>query len=66
MSFYIQRRKAELNVILPRVNHFDINQKKAWNICFVICHQHQTRSGSKKTNKIQQISIKTQVFFCKN
>ena len=30
----IQRREAELNIILPRVTNFDIKQKKAWNICF--------------------------------
>ena len=51
----IQRREAELNIILPRVNNFDIKQKKAWNICFIICHRHQTRSGKIKTNKAQQI-----------
>ena len=62
----IQRREAKLSIILPRVNNFNIEQKKAWNICFIICHQHQTRSGKIKTNKTQQISAKTQVFFCKN
>ena len=36
----IQRREAELNIILPRVNNFNIKQKNAWNICFIICHQH--------------------------
>ena len=61
----IQRREAELNIILPRVNNFDIKQKKAWNICFIIWHQRQTRSAKIKTNKTQQISIKTQVFFVK-
>ena len=35
----IQRREAELNIILPRVNSFNIKQKKAWNICFNIWHQ---------------------------
>ena len=30
----IQRREAELNIILPRVNNFDIKQKTEWNICF--------------------------------
>ena len=54
-----------INIILPRVNNFDIKQKKAWNICFIICHQHQTRSGKIKTNKTQQILVKTQVFFVK-
>ena len=47
-----------INIILPRVNNFDIKQKKAWNICFIICHQHQTRSGKIKTKN-------TQVFFLK-
>ena len=55
----IQRRQTELNVILLRVNNFDIKQKKAWNICFIICHQHQTRSGKIKANKAQQILVKT-------
>ena len=31
------RREAELNIRLPRVNNFNIKQKKAWNICFIIC-----------------------------
>ena len=61
----IQRREVELNIILPRVNNFDIKQKKAWNICFIICHQHQTRSGKIKTNKTHQSLVKTQVFFVK-
>ena len=61
----IQRREAVLSIILPRVNNFDIKQKKTWDICFIICHQHQTRSGKIKTNKTQQISVKTQAFFVK-
>ena len=61
----IQQREAEWNIALPRVNNFDIKQKRAWNIRFIICHQHQTRSGKKKTNKTQQISFKTQFFFAK-
>ena len=36
----IQWRKAELNIVLPWVNNLDIKQKKTWNICFIICHQH--------------------------
>ena len=32
---------------------------------FIIWHQHQTRSGKIKTNKTQQISIKTQISFVK-
>ena len=47
----IQRREADLNIILPRVNNFDIKQKKTWDICFIICHQHPTRSGKIKTTK---------------
>ena len=31
-----QGREAELNIILARVNNFDIKQKKTWNICFII------------------------------
>ena len=60
---HIQRRKAELNIILPRVNNFDIKREKAWNICFITCHQHHTRSGKIKASKTQQISVKTQFFF---
>ena len=45
----IQRSEAKLNIILPRVNNFDFKQKKASNICFLICHQSQT-SGKIKTN----------------
>ena len=40
----IQRREAELNIILLRVNNFDIKQKSACNICFIIYPQHQTKS----------------------
>ena len=47
----IQRREAELNIILPRVNNFDIKQRKAWNICFIIRHQPQTRSGKTKAKQ---------------
>ena len=52
-------------IILSRVNNFNIKQKKAWNICFIICHQHETRSGKIKGNKIQQISVKIHVFYVK-
>ena len=39
----IQRHDAELNIILPRVNNFDIKQKSAWNVFFIYL-QHQTKS----------------------
>ena len=58
----IQRREAELNIILPRVNNFDIKQKSAWNICFIIYPQHQTKSWA-NTNKAKQISVTTQFSF---
>ena len=32
----IQRREAELNIILLKVNNFDIKQKSACKICFII------------------------------
>ena len=59
----IQRREAKLNITLPKVSNFGIKLKKARNICFIICHQHQTRSGKIKTTETQQISVKTQVLF---
>ena len=61
----IQRRKAELNIILRRVNNFDIKQKQHGIFVFTICHQHEARSGKIKANKTHQISVKTQVFFVK-
>ena len=54
------------NIILPRVNNFYIKQKKAWNICFIKCHQLQARSGKIKINKTQQTWSKLKSFFCKN
>ena len=62
---HIQRGEAEMNIILPTVNNFGIKQKKARNIYFIICHQHQSRSGKIKANKTQQISVTTQVSFVK-
>ena len=61
----IQRREAELNMILPRMNNFNIKQKSAWNTCFILWHQDQTRSRKIKANKPQQISVKTQVLVVK-
>ena len=39
---------------------------EAWNICFIICHQYQTKSGKIKANKTQQMSVTAQVFFRNN
>ena len=58
----IQRREVDLNIILPKVNNFDNNKKKTRSICFIIWHQHQTRSRKVKAIKTQEISFKTQVF----
>ena len=65
ISEIIHPRYAELNIILQRVNNFDIKQKKAWNICFIICHQHQTRAGKIKAYKTHQILVATEVFIVK-
>ena len=54
-----------MNIILLRVNNYGIKQKKAWNIFFIICHQHQTRSVKIKANKTQQISVTARAFFVK-
>ena len=62
MVINIQRRESKLSIILPRVNNFDIKQKKARNIFSITCHQYQTRSGKLITIKTQQILVKTQVF----
>ena len=55
----IQRREAELNIILPRVNNVAIKQKSAWNICFVIYSHHQTKSwvNAKKAKKKKKKKI---------
>ena len=48
----IQWREVELNIILTRVNKFDITQKIARNTCFVIdTPQHQTKSNWMNANK---------------
>ena len=52
----------DLNIILQRVNNFDIKQKKAWNICFIIFPQHQTGSGKIKANKTANFSHNTSFF----
>ena len=43
--------KMDLNIILSRVNNFDIKQKMAWNVCLTIYPQHQTKSKWVNTNK---------------
>ena len=60
----IQQHEAELNIVLPRVNNFNFNikQKKAWDICFIICHQHPTRSMKTKTNKTANFGQNTRFF----
>ena len=35
----------------PEVINIRYYTKKPWNICFIICHQHQTWSGKIRTNK---------------
>ena len=36
-----------------------ILNKKGMDVCFIICHKHQARSGKIKANKAQQIVAKT-------
>ena len=62
----IPRREAKLNIMLQRVNNFNIKQKKTWNVHFIIWQQHQTRSRTIKANKTEPISVKTQILFEKN
>ena len=62
----VQRGEAELNIMLLRVNNFAIKQKKVCNICFIICHQNQTRSRKIKTNKTVNFGQDTSFFFHKN
>ena len=55
----IQRRKEDLNITLPRLNNFNIKQKMARNVCFIIYPQHQTKSKWVNANKAQNISVTT-------
>ena len=41
ITINIQRREAELNIILPRVNNFDIRQKR--HETFVLLHATNTK-----------------------
>ena len=54
----IQRREAELNIILLRMNNLDIKQKMAWNICFIIHPKHQTKKWA-KVSKAHDIPVTT-------
>ena len=47
------------------IYNFDIKQKKAWNICFIICHQLETVSGKIKTNKNTGNLGQNTSLFCK-
>ena len=60
----IQRREAELNSIVLRVNNFDIKQKKAWNICFMPPKPHKIWEDKGEQNTAN-FSHNTS-FFCKN
>ena len=61
----IQRREAELNILLPRVNNFEIKQKKGMEYLFYHMPSTPNNIWEIMTNKIQQISVKTQVFSVK-
>ena len=58
----IQRRKAELNIVLPRVNNLNIEQKRRGIFVLLYATNTKPRSGKIKTNKIQHISVKTSFF----
>ena len=61
----IQRRKVELNIVLPRVNNFDIKQKKGMKYLFHYILPTPNKIWEDK-DKTQQTSVKTQVFFHEN
>ena len=50
---------------LPRVNNFDINQKKAWDFFFFYMPPTPKKFGNIKASKTQHFSVKTKVFFVK-
>ena len=52
----IQRSEAELNIPLPWVNNFDIKQKMAWSICFII----YPKAPNKKWMNVNKASYKAQ------
>ena len=56
----LQQEKRDIRILLPII--ISILNKKAGNICFIICHQHETRSGKINANKTKQISVKTFFF----
>ena len=61
----IQRREADFNITLPRVDNFDIKQKR--HGIFVSLYATNTKQdlGRGKDQQTQQISVKTQVLFVK-
>ena len=59
----LQQEKRDIRILLPII--ISILNKKAGNICFIICHQHETRSGKIKTNKTANFGQNTK-FFCEN
>lgn len=48
-----QRREVGFNIIFPTLNDFDIIQKMAWGICFIIYPLHQTNSKWVNAKKMQ-------------
>ena len=60
----IQRREADFNITLPRVDNFDIKQKR--HGIFVSLYATNTKQDWEgKDQQTQQISVKTQVLFVK-
>ena len=52
----IQRREAELNIILPMVNNFNIKQKMTWNVSCIRYPQRQTKPRCPKRGEWKQDS----------
>ena len=55
----IQQCEVVYYLPLHRVSNFDTKQKIAWNICFIIHPQHQTKSKWVNPNNTQNISVTT-------
>ena len=60
----IQRREAELNIILPRVNNFDIKTKKGIKYLFYYMPPTPNKIWEDKTNKTANFGHNT-IFFVK-